>query len=146
MARKIREERQANQIGGTNDEMDTEAILDLEEIKGDLKEWLKEPKTIQFIRNAFNKFLRNYKDNERRTTEVYEERINEMCHNNLQSLEVTYNHITKVMPTLAIWIAEAPAEVLPIFNQVAYELVLEVFPQYENIHSKVFVRIKDLPI
>ena len=50
------------------------------------------------------------------------------------------------MPTLAIWIAEAPAEVFPILNQVAHDLVLEVFPSYENVHSKVFVRIKDLPI
>jgi len=50
------------------------------------------------------------------------------------------------MPTLAIWIAEAPAAVLPILNQVAFELVTEVFPQYEQIFKEVFVRIRDLPL
>jgi len=47
---------------------------------------------------------------------------------------------------LAIWIAEHPSGVIPILNQVAYELTLEIFPLYENTHKEVYVRIKDLPI
>jgi DNA replication licensing factor MCM2 len=35
---------------------------------------------------------------------------------------------------------------LPIFNEVAFELVTEVFPSYENVYKNVYVRIRDLPI
>jgi DNA replication licensing factor MCM2 len=50
------------------------------------------------------------------------------------------------MPTLAIWIAELPSGVLPILNQVAFDLIIELFPMYENTHKDVYIRIKDLPI
>ncbi len=69
-----------------------------------------------------------------------------MCTNNKSSFEVTYGHISLKMPTLAIWIAESPNGVVPILNQVAYELTLEIYPLYENTHKEVYVRIKDLPI
>ena len=49
-------------------------------------------------------------------------------------------------PTLAIWLAEEPELILPIFNQVALEITLEIFPDYENIHKEIFVRIRDLSV
>lgn len=116
----------------------------MEDTKGKLTDWIQEKKTVVFIRHSFSKFLRHFKDE--RGQDVYEERINEMCAANKQSLEVTYSHISNKTPTLAIWIAEAPAAILPILNSVAYELVLEVFPQYEHIFQEVYVRIRDLPI
>jgi len=50
------------------------------------------------------------------------------------------------MPTLAIWIAELPSGVLPILNQVAFELIIELYPNFENMHKEVYIWIKDLPI
>ena len=50
------------------------------------------------------------------------------------------------MPSLAIWVAEVPNLILPVFNEVAHELVNEVFPNYDQIHREIFVRIRDLPI
>ena len=143
MARRMRRER--GEAHGEEGEEDAREEM-MEEMRGGsaINEWLKEKRTIQFVRNAFGKFLRNFKDE--RGYDVYEERISEMCTNNKQSLDVTYSHITVQMPTLAIWIAEAPAAVLPILNQVAFELVTEVFPQYEQIFKEVFVRIRDLPL
>jgi DNA replicative helicase MCM subunit Mcm2 (Cdc46/Mcm family) len=88
--------------------------MDMEEQKGKISDWLREKKTIQFIRTSFNKFLRHFKDDNGH--EVYDDRINEMVSNNRQSLEVTYSHISVKMPTLAIWIAELPSGVLPILN------------------------------
>lgn len=35
-------------------------------------------------------------------------------------------------PTLAIWLAEEPALMLPILNGVAKDLVSEVYPDYQN--------------
>lgn len=35
---------------------------------------------------------------------------------------------------------------LPILDEVAVDLVVEVYPDYGNIHKAIFVRVKDLPI
>ena len=66
--------------------------------------------------------------------------------NNKQSLEVVFNHLSQRNPTLAIWLAEEPSIILPYFDGVAQDLVGEVYPDYHNTFSKIFVRIKDLPV
>jgi DNA replication licensing factor MCM2 len=35
---------------------------------------------------------------------------------------------------------------LPILNEVTFDVLLEVYPDYARIHDQVFIRIKDLPI
>ena len=145
LARQLRRERQKidrdQEAEGYEEEVN---YLDIEETKGNITEWLQQPRTIKFIRQQFQSFLRNFKDD--KGVDVYEQRITEMCSNNKQSLEVTYTHLSLKIPTLAIWVAECPSLTLPIFNEVAFELVTEVFPAYENIYKQVYVRIKDLPI
>ena len=69
-----------------------------------------------------------------------------MCLANRQSLEVTFNHLSQKYPTIAIWLAEEPSHILPILNNVAYDLVQEVYADYHKIHSKIYVRIRDLPV
>jgi DNA replication licensing factor MCM2 len=65
---------------------------------------------------------------------------------NEQSLEVSYLHMSHFEPILAIWVADAPAQVLPIFHEAARAEVLKRFGAYDAIHADVFVRITDLPI
>ena len=55
-------------------------------------------------------------------------------------------HLSTKYPTLAIWLAEEPILILPILNDVALELVIEVYPSYNVIHNEVFVRIRELPV
>src|SRR5438128_2597384 len=62
-----------------------------------------------------------------------------MCLNNKQSLEVTFNHLSNRFPTLAIWLAEEPSLILPILNEVAFDLVGEVYPDYHKIHKEVYL-------
>lgn len=69
-----------------------------------------------------------------------------MCTHNRQSLEVTFLHLSQKFPTLAIWLAEEPSLILPILNEVAFELVNEVYPQYYKIHNDIYVRVRDLPV
>jgi len=79
MARRMRREREE----GQGEDMEEDAGEEMmEEMRGgsDINEWLKEKRTIQFVRNAFGRFLRNFKDD--RGLDVYEERISEMCTNN----------------------------------------------------------------
>ena len=55
-------------------------------------------------------------------------------------------HISNKQPSLAIWLAEEPSSMLPILNEVAADIVAEVYPDYSKIHSQIFVRIRDLPV
>ena len=146
LRRELKKERQhiATQLVGAPEEMDEEKYLDIEEVKGHPRDWIREPRTIRWIKKTFSQFLRHFKDDE--NTPVYEWRINEMCTNNKQSLEVTYSHISKKYPSLALWIATDPINIFTILNEVAMEVVKEIFPSYENIHKEIFVRIKDLPV
>ena len=53
-----------------------------------------------------------------------------MCKDNRQSIEVNFGHLSNKQPTLAIWLAEEPALMLPVLNEVAMDTVLEVYPDY----------------
>ena len=132
--------------GGEGDQ-DPDALqnmLDFEDVKGPLSVWLRKNDVIKFITKQFNAFLRNFKDET--GAFVYEDKIHEMCMNNKQSLQVVFTHLSQKNPTLAIWLAEEPALMLPILNDVAIELVGEVYPDYYKIFDNIFVRVKDLPV
>jgi DNA replication licensing factor MCM2 len=69
-----------------------------------------------------------------------------MCQANGESLVVSYTDICTVQPILAIYVADAPTEILSIFDRAAKEVVLEHFPAYEQIRPEIHVRINDLPV
>tara|TARA_B110000977_G_scaffold142731_3_gene181203 strand:- start:3711 stop:5945 length:2235 start_codon:yes stop_codon:yes gene_type:complete len=77
---------------------------------------------------------------------MYRKLIREMCVSNGQSLEVSYLHLSKREPMLAIWVADAPADMLVLFNEVAKVEALKLYPAYESIAKDIFVRITHLPI
>ena len=134
-------------VAGTEDEAeykDTSEFLNRTDVKGKLSEWLKEPHVQRYIQISFSKFLKNFKDEN--GNNVYEQRIIEMCTTNKQSLEVNFNHINRSNQNLAIWIAQLPAQILPLLNEMAFTLSIEIFPQYGNICNEIFVRIMDLPL
>ena len=60
-----------------------ENYLSQDQIKGKESTWLQEPHTIRFLRTAFTKFIKSYKEDNK---SIYENRIIEMAQNNKQSL------------------------------------------------------------
>lgn len=127
-----------------DDDQDMQDVLDFEDVKGVLSLWVQRPEVRRWIRKSFSNFLRNYKDDGGLC--VYEERIRDMCSNNKQSLEITFIHLSSKYPTLAIWLAEEPSLILPIFNDVCMDVTLELFSEYNSIHTTVYARIKELPV
>jgi len=129
-----------------NDEeyKDTENYINREDVKGKLSEWLKQPNIIRYIQKTFSSFIKNFKDDNNKV--IYEERIIDMCSNNKQSLFVNFTHISNSNQNLAAWIAQQPTETLPILNEVAMQLIQEIFPDYSKIYNEIYVRIQDLPI
>jgi DNA replication licensing factor MCM2 len=129
---------------GEGDDQDMQDVLDYEDVKGQLSLWVQRPEVRRWIRKSFSNFLRNFKDD--MGVSVYEQRIREMCANNKQSLEITFIHLSQKYPTLAIWLAEEPSLILPILDDVCMEVVQELFMDYNQIHSTVYARIKELPV
>ena len=119
-------------------------VNDYSDNKGKLSDWLQKKEVRLFIRRKFGQFLRTFKDEHQ--CHVYEQRIQEMCQNNRQSIEVNFAHMSQKQPTLAIWLAEEPALMLPVLNEVAAEIVVEIYPEYLSIHPEIYVRVKDLPV
>eukprot|EP00968_Pinguiococcus_pyrenoidosus_P029054 scaffold8278_cov258-Pinguiococcus_pyrenoidosus.AAC.2 len=77
---------------------------------------------------------------------LHEERINTMCRQNLATLEVSYVHLSQEAPILGIWLADAPKDMLEIFDEVLEELVRDRFPEYSLIQDELHVRISSLPL
>ena len=65
---------------------------------------------------------------------------------NRASLNVDYNVIALKEWVLALFLPEAPTEMLAILDQAAKDVVLGLFPQYERIAKEIHVRITDLPL
>ena len=120
-----------------------ENYLSQDQIKGKESTWLQEPHTIRFIRTAFTKFIKSYKEDGK---SIYENRIIEMAQNNKQSLEVNYSHLEIKEQSLAHWVIKYPEIIIPYLNDVSFELTCELFPHYSKIWKEIFVRIRDLPL
>jgi DNA replication licensing factor MCM2 len=100
------------------------------------------------VKRKFRQFLRTYhiesKDNST-PVPIYKERIANMCRSNKCSLEVSFDHISD-QPVLATWLADAPAQMIPILDEVAMEETLAMFPNFDRIHDEIHVRVTDLPV
>lgn len=128
-----------------SDVSDDDEDLDATQRRGPLKEWLVLDKPRRKISKVFRQFLATASDEKGNL--VYPSRIDTMCSNNQQSLEVDYGHlITEQYRQLAIWLADSPTEMLEILDEVAMDMVLSQFPFYEKVCKRVRVRIVHLPI
>ncbi|KAL4142954.1 hypothetical protein QTP88_005342 [Uroleucon formosanum] len=132
-------------VDDDEDEEMIESIENLQDTKGHtVSEWVSMlgPKTE--IANRFKNFLRN--DVTSSGSYLYKDKIRRMCESNLCSLEVEFTNLANKQHTLALFLPEAPLEMISIFNDVAKELVLSMYPQYGRVTSEIFVRITDLPL
>lgn len=64
---RMKRERHYQEILGDEPEneedlMEDEKYLDLEEMRGKLTQWIRDPRTIRYIRRSFKKFLLKYRD------------------------------------------------------------------------------------
>lgn len=132
-------------IEGVEDEEMIESIENLEDTKGHtIKEWvlLLGPRTE--IGNRFKSFLRTYVD--KKGQQVYRDRIRKMCEQNKSSFNVVFSELAHHQHVLAYFLPEAPLQMLEIFDQVAKEMVLSIFPTYERVTTEIHVRIAELPL
>ena len=125
-----------------NEELSLETLQDVK--ASSLTDWVNQPAVNRSIFREFKSFLTEYTDDH--GTSVYGTRIRTLGEVNAESLEVSYDHLSASKAILAYFLANAPAEVLGIFDKVAMDVVLLHYPDYARIHSEIHVRISDLPV
>lgn len=129
-----------------NDIMEEELSLEtLQDIKAsNITEWVTLPSVMKTIAREFKSFLTEYID--AAGTSVYGTRIRTLGEVNSESLEVSYDHLASSKAILAYFLANAPAEMLKIFDTAAFEIIRLHYPNYSLIHPQIHVRISDLPV
>jgi len=129
-----------------DDIMDEELSLEpLQDVKAaSLTDWVALPAVHRTIAREFKAFLTEYEDDH--GTSVYGNRIKTLGEANDESLEVSFDHLSSSKATLAYFLANAPSEMLKIFDQVAMDTTLLHYPDYERIRAEIHVRITDLPV
>ena len=144
---------------------ENEEEVNLEAFDVPLKEWIAQDRTRREVARKFRNFLAQFtKDDEddeeadpaeaggsrrrrkRRSTPLYEQRIRSMCANNRSTLEVSYLHLMAREPIIAMWIADAPRDMLDLLNETATRYALRLFPSYGAIADEINVRVSDVPI
>jgi DNA replication licensing factor MCM2 len=69
-----------------------------------------------------------------------------MCENNRSSVVVEFPILASKEQVLAFFLPDATLEMLAIFDEVATQLVLSIFPSYNRVTTDIHVRISDLPL
>ena len=122
-----------------------ESIENLEDTKGhSVKEWVSMLGPRTEISNRFKSFLRTHTN--AKGQYMYKERIRHMCESNQSSFTVEFPILASKEHVLAYFLPEAPFQMLEIFDAVAKDLVLTIFPSYERVTSEIHVRISELPL
>ena len=128
------------------DIMEEELSLEgLQDVKAaSLTDWVALPPVMKTIAREFKSFLTEYID--AAGISVYGTRIRTLGEVNSESLEVSYDHLAATKAILAYFLANAPTEMLKIFDATAMEVTLLHYPAYRLIHPEIHVRITDLPV
>lgn len=126
-----------------DDELETETIDNIEDTRGmTVRQWLSQRATKNEIHNRFKNLLKTYVDEAGRS--VFKEKIRTMTELNQQSFELEYCILVQEQPPLALFLVEAPHQIIDIFNHAAKEVVFSMYPGYARIADEIFVRIKEL--
>lgn len=118
-------------------------LTELETAGHTLAEILSIDKFRRWIARDYQRFLTTFTDEHGHS--VYHGRIRAMCAANLESLEVSYNHLMEANAFLAKLVANCPTETLAIFDEATMRIVLRLFEEYDKIRSEIHVRITDFP-
>lgn len=131
--------------GADEDEEQIESIDNLEDTKGhSVREWVSLLAPNREIYNRFKNFLRTFTD--AKGHNLYKEKIRQMVEANKESLMVDYNILASQEHVLAYFLPEAPLEMLKIFDEAAKDVVLSMYPRYDQIVKEIHIRISELPL
>lgn len=117
--------------------------INLEDFAPPLGQWIARESTRYEIKRRFRSMLTEFCDD---NGPIYARKINDMCSNNGASLVVSYLDLSQACPTLGIWLADCPKQMIEIFDEEARSVVMAMFPDYDQVHPRIHVRISGLPV
>lgn len=139
--------------GAMIDDDEAEAAYDgnvtLESLATDIKtesldQWIALPQVQKTIAQGFKSFLTEMTDASGNSW--FGNKIRSLGVTNAESLEVEFPYLVDQQAALARLLTIAPAQILPIFDTAAMEVVELHYPDYRLIRSDVHVRIIQLPM
>ncbi|XP_050308294.1 DNA replication licensing factor Mcm2 [Anthonomus grandis grandis] len=131
--------------GEMDDQEMIESIENLEDTKGySIKDWVVMMGPRTEIANRFKNFLRTYVNSKGQY--IYKEKIRRMCEHNQSSFTVEFPNLANKEHVLAYFLPEAPFQMLEIFDEVAKDIVLSMYPSYDRVTNEIHIRISDLPL
>ncbi|ORZ09507.1 MCM2/3/5 family-domain-containing protein [Absidia repens] len=120
------------------------SIEDLANIKNaTIGLWITKEGPRRAIKREFKDFLQTHVDEY--GSSVYGKRIRDMGERNGASFEISFEHLVSAKAVLGYFLANSPVPMLNILDEVALEVTLMQYPEYERIHRDIHVRITDLP-
>ncbi len=130
------------------EDLDGDDPINLEAFDVPLREWIAQDRTRREVQRKFRAFLRHFRpdSDRRRANGIYVQKIKLMCASNKATLQVSYNHLMEAEPLLAVWLADAPKDMLDLLDEAATRHTLMLFPSYGAIKEDIHVRIADIPI
>ncbi|KAI3912275.1 hypothetical protein MKW92_008222 [Papaver armeniacum] len=132
---------------GYTDDIQMTDQTDVGGVRGTLREWVTRDEVRRLIANKFKKFLIAYENSGNQQGDFeYIRQINEMVLANKCSLEIDYKQLIFTRPNIAIWLAEAPQPVLQVMEDAAKSVIFNLYPNYKNIHQKIYLRITNFPV
>ena len=136
-------------------ELDGDDPINLEAFDVPLREWIAQDRTRREVQRKFRAFLRHFRpdtseeDQQRRRKRangIYEQKIRVMCASNKATLQVSYTHLMEAEPLMAVWLADAPKDMLDLLDEASTRHTIMLFPSYGAIKDDIHVRIADIPI
>lgn len=124
------------------EELSLEALRDVK--SSNITDWVSQTNVQRSVKREFKSFLTEFVDDGGHS--VYGSRIRTLGEMNSETLEVSYTQLAEAKAILAFFLANAPTEILKLFDEVAMDVVLLHYPDYERIHAEIHVRIYDLPL
>lgn len=123
--------------------------ITLESLATDIKtesldQWIALPQVQKTIAQGFKSFLTEMTDAS--GSSWFGNKIRSLGVTNAESLEVEFPFLVDQQAALARLLTIAPAQILPIFDEAAMEVVELHYPNYRLIRSDVHVRIIQLPM
>lgn len=74
--------------------------------------------------------------------------IHTMCNANSCSLHVSFQDMarTPAITILTQWVCEQPQRIFELLSEAAHQVVVQLQPNYNDIHQQTFVRLLDFPV
>lgn len=84
--------------------------LNIEVMPCPLREWIAQTRTRSEVKRRFRHFLLTYESP--RGTYIYVQQMTEMCASNMASIAILYPQLCAAAPILAMWVVDAPHDIL----------------------------------